>query len=68
MLRIAFAECGMHRVIGRTEARNIGSASVLSKLGMRQEAHFVENEWVKGGWQTELVYAILEREWLAEND
>lgn len=58
----AFA-AGFHRVIGRTEARNAGSARVLEKLGMRREAHFVENEWVKGEWQSELVYAILDREW-----
>jgi RimJ/RimL family protein N-acetyltransferase len=30
---------------------------------MRLEAHFVENEWVKGEWQSELVYSVLEREW-----
>ena len=54
---------GFHRVIGRTEVRNIASARVLQKLGMRLEAHLVENEWVKGEWQSELVYAILEREW-----
>lgn len=59
----AFTEAGFHRVIGRTEARNAASARVLEKLGMRLEAHLVENEWVKGEWQSELVYAILEREW-----
>jgi len=53
----------LHRVIGRVEARNIASARVLEKLGMRREAHFVENELVKGEWQSELVYAILDREW-----
>jgi RimJ/RimL family protein N-acetyltransferase len=63
MLRIAFEETGLHRVIGRTEARNAASARVLEKLGMRREAHLVENEWVKGEWQSELVYAILDREW-----
>jgi RimJ/RimL family protein N-acetyltransferase len=47
----------------RTEARNTASARVLEKLGMRLEAHFVENEWVKGEWQSELVFAILDREW-----
>ena len=47
----------MHRVIGRLEARNVASARVLEKLGMRLEAHFVENEWVKDEWQSELVYA-----------
>jgi RimJ/RimL family protein N-acetyltransferase len=54
---------GFHRVYGRTEARNVASARVLEKLGMRQEGHLVENEWVKGEWQSELVYAILDREW-----
>jgi RimJ/RimL family protein N-acetyltransferase len=58
-----FEEAGFHRVIGRAEARNAASARVLEKLGMRLEAHLVENEWVKGEWQSELVYAILEREW-----
>lgn len=56
---------GFHRVIGRTEARNTASARVLEKLGMRLEAHHVENEWVKGEWQSELVYAMLDREWAA---
>ena len=59
----AFGSFGLHRMIGRTEVRNVGSARVLEKLGMRLEAHLVENEWVKGEWQSELVYAILDREW-----
>jgi RimJ/RimL family protein N-acetyltransferase len=54
---------GFHRVIGRLEPRNIASARVLEKLGMRREALFVENEWVKGEWQSEVVYAVLDREW-----
>ena len=62
-LRVAFEEFGFHRVIGRAEARNAASVRVLEKLGMRREAHLVENEWVKGEWQSELVYAILDREW-----
>jgi RimJ/RimL family protein N-acetyltransferase len=61
----AFATARLHRVIGRTEARNAASARVLEKLGMRLEAHLVENEWVKDEWQSELVYAILDREWIA---
>ena len=60
-----FGEVGLHRIIGRLEARNIASARVLEKLGMRREALLIENEFVKGEWQSELVYAILEREWRA---
>ena len=63
----AFTTAGMHRVIGRTEARNAASARVLEKLGMRLEAHFVENEWVKNEWQSELVYSVLDREWSASS-
>jgi RimJ/RimL family protein N-acetyltransferase len=66
LLRLAFEDLGLHRVIGRTEARNTGSARVLEKLGMRREAHLVENEWVKGEWQSELGYAILAHEWRAQ--
>ena len=65
LLRVAFEVLGLHRVFGRTEARNVASARVMEKLGMRQEAHFVENEFVKDEWQSELVYAILDREWEA---
>jgi RimJ/RimL family protein N-acetyltransferase len=65
LLRIAFEDLGLHRVIGRLEARNTASARVLEKLGMREEAHLVENEWVKGEWQSERVYAMLDREWRA---
>ena len=60
-----FSEVGLHRIIGRLEARNFASARVLEKLGMRREALLIENEFVKGEWQSEIVYAILEREWRA---
>jgi RimJ/RimL family protein N-acetyltransferase len=63
LLRLAFGELGFHRVFGRIEPRNTASARVLERLGMRQEAHLVENEFVKGEWQSEAVYAILAREW-----
>jgi RimJ/RimL family protein N-acetyltransferase len=63
LLELAFEQFGMHRVIGRLEPRNAASARVLERLGMRKEAHFVENELVKGEWQSELVYALLEDEW-----
>jgi RimJ/RimL family protein N-acetyltransferase len=63
LLDWAFGSAEVHRVIGRTEVRNTASARVLEKLGMRLEGHFVENEWVKNEWQSELVYAILAREW-----
>jgi RimJ/RimL family protein N-acetyltransferase len=66
LLPFAFETMGFHRVVGRTEARNTGSARVLEKLGMRLEAHLRENEYVKGEWQSELVYALLRSEWRSQ--
>jgi RimJ/RimL family protein N-acetyltransferase len=65
LLRLGFEEFGLHRIIGRIDARNTASARVLERLGMRREAHLVENEWWKGEWTDEVVYAMLEREWEA---
>ena len=63
MLRIGFEELDMHRIVGRLDARNAPSARVLERLGMRLEAHLRENEFVKGEWVSELIYAILASEW-----
>jgi RimJ/RimL family protein N-acetyltransferase len=63
LLRVAFEDLKLHRVTGHLDARNVASARVLEKLGMRREAHMVENEWVKGEWQSGIVYAMLDREW-----
>ena len=59
MLGFAFEVAGMHRVYARCDARNVASAKVMARLGMRQEAHFRQNEWFKGEWTDELVFAIL---------
>ncbi|WP_210508479.1 GNAT family N-acetyltransferase [Naasia sp. SYSU D00057] len=63
LLALAFDELGAHRVMGRLDARNTASARVLERLGLRLEAHFVEDEWFKGEWTSTLVYALLDREW-----
>lgn len=65
MLRLGFEELRLHRVTGRCDARNLASARLMERLGMRREAHLVENEFVKGEWTDELVYAMLEQEWWA---
>lgn len=68
MLRFGFEALGLHRIIGRCDARNAASARVMERLGMRREAHLVENEFVKSEWADELAYAILDREWRAATE
>ena len=63
MLDIAFERLQLRRVIGRIDARNRASARVLAKLGLRHEAHLVQNELFKGEWTDEDDFAILREEW-----
>ncbi len=65
MLRFGFEQLGLHRIVGRLDARNAASARLLARLGMRAEAHFRQNEFVKGEWTDEAVYAMLAEEWRA---
>lgn len=63
LMHLAFDALGLHRVIARVDADNHGSARLAARLGMRHEAHLVQNEWFKGRWSDELDFAILEHEW-----
>jgi len=65
LLRLGFEGLGLHRVVARCDARNTASARVMERIGMRREAHFVRNEFLKGEWTDELIYAILRSEWAA---
>lgn len=65
LLRIGFEEASLHRIAGRCDAQNVASAALMERLGMRREAHFRENERIKGAWSDELVYAMLASEWSA---
>jgi RimJ/RimL family protein N-acetyltransferase len=65
MLALGFGGLGWHRIIGSCDARNDPSARLMERIGMRREAHFINNGIVKGRWADELVYAILDDEWKA---
>jgi RimJ/RimL family protein N-acetyltransferase len=66
LLDFAFRERGLHRVWVDCDPRNVASVRVAEKLGMRREAHLVENAWIKGEWTDALIFAVLDREWLAK--
>jgi RimJ/RimL family protein N-acetyltransferase len=63
MLGLGFDTFKLHRIVGRLDARHTASARVLEHLGMRREAHFRQNEFLKGEWTDELWYAMLSEEW-----
>jgi RimJ/RimL family protein N-acetyltransferase len=65
MLRLGFEELGLHRIVARIDEDNEPSAKLARRLGMRQEARLVHNEFFKGRWSNELDFAMLADEWFA---
>lgn len=63
LLAFAFGQVRLHRVYARCDARNAASAKVMARLGMREEAHLHEHAFVKGRWDEELIFSILDRDW-----
>ena len=62
LLHIAFKDLGLHRVIGRVEARNVGSARVLEKAGYCLEGTLRQSVIKNGHVLDQWMYAILRHE------
>ena len=65
VMAIAFDVMGLHRLTAELDPRNSASVTLCGRLGMRLEAHHVEDLFFKGAWADTGVYAILDREWRA---
>lgn len=57
-----FASQKIHRVQATLDARNQASAKLCQRIGLRQEAHFIQDWWNKGEWTDSLVFACLASE------
>lgn len=65
LFAFVFGELGRHRIHASVDPRNLASMTMLGALGMRQEAHHHESLWFKGEWVDDVIFAILDHEWLA---
>lgn len=63
MLRLGFVELGLHRIVAECDARHAASFRVMQRLGMRQEALFHEDQFLKGEWIGSIICAMLASEW-----
>ncbi len=63
LLHVAFDEWALHRVVARVDARNEASLRLCERLGLREEARLLDNEWFKGSWSSEVDFALLDEEW-----
>lgn len=65
VLAMAFETYDLHRVYSECDVLNPPAFKLMERLGMRREAHFLENMWFKGQWSDSYIYAILADEWKA---
>jgi RimJ/RimL family protein N-acetyltransferase len=65
VLEHLFVALRKHRVFASVDPRNEASVKLLRRVGLRQEGHFRESLWFKGAWVDDLVFAVLESEWIA---
>ena len=68
ILKYAFEELNVHRIISTCQPENVPSWRIMEKIGMRREAHFKKcmpaNFKTGTGWWDEYFYAMLEEEWI----
>jgi RimJ/RimL family protein N-acetyltransferase len=64
LLDYAFESLGLHRIFAIADCRNKPSSTLLERVGLRREGHFLESVWFKGEWSDEYLYAVLKDEWL----
>jgi len=59
LLRLGFGERGLHRIFGTCDPRNLASAAVLQKIGMRYEGRMRGTIYIRDGWRDSDLYAKL---------
>jgi [ribosomal protein S5]-alanine N-acetyltransferase len=57
LLRLGFGEHGRHRISGTCDPRNVASAAVMRKIGMRYEGRMRGTVYIRDGWRDSDLYA-----------
>jgi len=64
LLRIAFADLGLHRVVALCFAENEPSWRLMERIGMRREGYHRQDSLHRDGtWRDGMTYALLAEEW-----
>jgi|688.fasta_scaffold94158_2 RimJ/RimL family protein N-acetyltransferase len=63
-----FVQLGKHRIFASVDPRNLASIALMKRLGLRQEAHFVQSLWFEDEWVDDLIFAMLETEWRSKRN
>ncbi|MGG0717991.1 GNAT family N-acetyltransferase [Robertmurraya massiliosenegalensis] len=59
LVKKLFDQFKVHRIQANLDARNKASQRLCERIGMRKEAHFIQDFWNKGEWTDSIVYGML---------
>lgn len=63
LLDYLFLDRAKHRVVASCDDRNVRSAALLRRVGMRREGLRLHSTWSKGEWTNDELFALLRDEW-----
>lgn len=63
MVHYLFGKLKKHRITASLDPRNAASIALLESIGFRKEGLFRKSILNNGGWEDDLVYAVLDEEW-----
>jgi RimJ/RimL family protein N-acetyltransferase len=66
-LGFGFEQLGLHRITAAAFTENERAWRLMERVGMRREAHFIHDGFVRGRWVDVFGYAMLTEEWGARH-
>lgn len=67
VLGYSFDTLGLHRVKAIIDRRNDRAMRLARRVGMREEALFLQHAWFKGAWCDEYQFAMLASDWTSRD-
>lgn len=59
-----FNDLNKHRIMTSIDPDNIDSLNLMERIGFRKEGHFVKSLYWKNNWVDDVIYAILQEDWI----
>lgn len=63
VLKFAFCDLGLHKMITGCAKENVGSERVMIKLGFSKEGELKEHQMVQGIWKDRVIYGYLKKDY-----
>lgn len=64
VINFLFNDLKKHRIMASINPDNIDSLNLMERIGFRKEGHFVKSLFWKNNWVDDVIYALLQQDWI----